>query len=169
MTQTHEQQVRRIESDNRGYATTYRSSSGPEPGRALAVVTCMDTRIDPLGAFGLHLGDAHILRNAGGVVTEDVIRSLCLSQRYLHTRDVVVVQHTDCGLRGLSDEELRRQLVEETGQEPPFLFYGFEDAQDSVRASLGRLQRSPFLSETGRVSGFVLDIETGRLMGVDPD
>lgn len=165
----HGDQVRRVLEASRLFADSYVQSPGPVTARDLVVLTCMDTRIDVLQAFGLRLGDAQILRNAGGVVTDDVLRSLCVSQRFLETRDVLVVQHTGCGLYGVSDEELTSELEAEKGSRPPWTFLGFDDIYDSVRSSLERLRQCKFLEESRRASGFVFDTATGHLTLVDPD
>lgn len=161
MSDDHDGLVRRILDQNDRYVPGHRPGVGPRPALRLAIVTCMDTRIDVLSALGLQPGDAHILRNAGGVVTDDVLRSLCLSRMVLGTRDVFVVQHTGCGLEGVSDSVLKDRLMDETGMQPSWVFRGFDDAATSVRESVEVLRTSPFVAE--RVSGFVLDVGTGRL------
>lgn len=161
-------EVARVLSANEGYLMPSRALEGPRPGRRLALVTCMDARIDVFAAFGLEIGDAHVLRNAGGIVTDDVVRSLCLSQRHLGTREVIVAQHTDCGLQGVSDERLASDIEAATGQSPDWRFGGFDDVEASVRESLRRLRSSPFLSERGRLSGFVFVTASGRLRSVEP-
>ncbi len=135
---------------------------GPHPGLGLAVVTCMDCRLDVYAMLGLERGDAHVIRNAGGIVTDDVIRSLCLSQRALGTTHVMVIHHTTCGLEGLSDEDFTRSLAQQTGAEPTWSPGGFTSVMDDLRASVERLEASPFV-DGGSVSGFVYDVETGLL------
>jgi carbonic anhydrase len=137
------------------------------PRRHLAIVTCMDARIDPQGAFGLTLGDAHVLRNAGAVVTDDVLRSLVLSQRLLQTRAVAVMAHTECGLRELHDAQLAQQLAWETGQAPPFAFESFFDLDEHVRAQVARVRTCPWLPCVDEVSGWVLDVADGTTRAVD--
>jgi carbonic anhydrase len=139
--------------------------AGP-PRLQLAVVTCMDARIDVAGALGVRPGEAHVIRNAGGLVTDDVLRSLVLSQRLLGTVEVMVIQHTGCGVHGLEDAELARQLTEETGAPPPFAFGGFTDLEASVRSSLDRIRSCPWLPATGAVRGFVYEIDTARVREV---
>lgn len=136
---------------------------GAAPTRKLAVVTCMDTRIDVLASLGLAVGDAHVIRNAGGVVSDDVIRSLAISQRKLGTEEIVVIQHTRCGMLSLSDDGFREELREATGMSPPFAIESFDDLEENVRQSLARLRNSPFLAEHDRIRGFVYEVESGRL------
>ena len=139
------------------------------PRRGLAVVACMDSRMDIFQMLGLAHGDAHIIRNAGGIVTDDVIRSLVVSQRLLNTREIVLIHHTDCGLQGFSDEELRREIEEECGIKPSWTFETFADPFEDVRQSMSRLHRSPFVREDRHIRGFVYDTADGRLHEVDPD
>jgi carbonic anhydrase len=136
---------------------------GPRPRLQLAIVTCMDARIDVAAALGVRPGDAHVIRNAGGIVTDDVLRSLVLSQRLLGTVEVMVVQHTGCGLDGLRGDELTAQLVAETGQRPPFTVEGFDDLGASVLRSLAAVRDCPWLPATKVVRGFVYDVDTAKL------
>jgi carbonic anhydrase len=136
------------------------------PKLGVAILTCMDARIDPVRIFGLQPGDAHVLRNAGGVVTEDVIRSLMVSQRMLGTRAVMLIHHTRCGALGLQEEAVKAQVASEVGMRPPFSLEGFADLDDDVRQSLARIRHSPFLPHRNAVRGFVLDIDDGRLREV---
>ena len=129
------------------------------PALHTAVVTCMDSRIDVFALFGLKLGEVHVLRNAGGVVTDDVIRSLSISQRKLHTRDVLLVQHSGCGLNTFSDEDFTEELAEETGMRPSWRTFAFRDVATSVARGIAQLRHDPFLHPETRVRGFVLDIE----------
>lgn len=139
-----------------------------QPARHLAVVACMDSRMDIFGMLGLHSGDAHIIRNAGGVVTDDVIRSLLLSQRLLGTTGIVLVHHTDCGLQKVSEDEMRVELERETGMRPSFSFEAFSDPFTNVRQSIARLHLNPFLAHKDDITGFVYNVETGELHDVDP-
>jgi len=151
------------------YAETRFEGPRPlRPARALAVVACMDSRMDLFGLLGLHSGDAHIIRNAGGVVTDDVIRSLVLSQRFMGTRAIVLVHHTDCGLMRVSEDALRGELEAETGIRPSFAFEAFTDPQVNVRQSMARLALSPFIAYKDDVRGFVYDVNTGRLQECTP-
>jgi carbonic anhydrase len=131
------------------------------PEKHIALVTCMDSRIDVFRIFGLHSGEAHIIRNAGGIVTDDVLRSLVLSQRFLQTREVVLVHHTDCGLQRFREDELRERIASEVGFEPPYLFGAFNNIDESVRRSIARVMEHPFLQHRTHIRGFVYDVETG--------
>lgn len=142
-----------------------RSVAGP-PQLAVAIVTCMDTRIDPARMFGLEPGDAHVLRNAGGVVTDDVLRSLLLSQRFLGSRAVMVIHHTKCGVLNLSDDQVKADLEAEVGIRPSFSLEGFTDLDADVRQSMARIRQCPFLPHRDDVRGFVLDVDEGHLREV---
>jgi carbonic anhydrase len=133
------------------------------PTRRLAVVACMDSRLDLFGALGLELGEAHIIRNAGGVVTDDVVRSLIISQRLLGTEEVALVHHTDCGLLKVTDDELKDAIEDDVGVRPGFAFEAFRDLDVNVRRSIARLRATLFLPRTDSVRGFVYDVDTGRL------
>ncbi len=136
------------------------------PAKHVAVVTCMDSRIDIFRIFGLDSGQAHILRNAGGLVTDDMLRSLVLSQRLLQTREVILVHHTNCGLHGTDEPALRAAIAADTGQAPPYAFGAFGDLDQAVREAIARVREHPFLPHRDRVSGFVYDVETGHLREV---
>jgi carbonic anhydrase len=142
-----------------------------QPSRRLAIVTCMDSRLDVFAALGLRDGEAHVLRNAGGVITDDVIRSLAVSQRRLGTREVMLIHHTDCGMQTLTDDGFRAELQEATGVAPAFAIESFGDVEADVRQSLLRVRRSPFLPHRERVRGFVYDVDTHQLreIAVDAD
>ena len=139
------------------------------PARGLAIVDCMDSRLNVFAALGLRDGDAHVLRNAGGVITDDVIRSLAISQRLLGTREVMLVHHTDCGMQKLSDDGFRRELQADTGVAPAFAIESFVDVEADVRQSVLRVRRSPFLLHRDAVRGFVYDVDTHRLAEVVVD
>jgi carbonic anhydrase len=139
------------------------------PARRLAIVTCMDSRLNVFAALGLQAGDAHILRNAGGVITDDMIRSLAISQRLLETREVMLIHHTDCGMQKLSDDGFRDELREATGVAPAFAIESFRDLDADVRQSILRVQRSLFLLHRDAVRGFVYDVATHRLREVAAD
>ncbi len=156
-----------IAANERFAAGSPTAPSPARPSRGLAVVTCMDARIDVLAALGLRPGEAHVLRNAGGVVSDDVIRSLAISQRKLDTREVMLVHHTDCGMEKISEEGFSTELQEETGLAPDFPIEAFADAEEDVRESIRRVRRSPFLPHRGEVRGFVYDVGDGRLREVD--
>jgi carbonic anhydrase len=134
-----------------------------QPSRRLAIVTCMDSRLDVFAALGLGDGEAHVLRNAGGVITDDVIRSLAISQRRLGTREVMLIHHTDCGMQKLTDDGFRDELREETGTAPAFAIESFSDVDASVRQSILRVRRSDFIPHRDRVRGFVYDVDTHQL------
>jgi len=136
------------------------------PSRRLAIVTCMDSRLDVFQALGLRDGEAHILRNAGGVITDDVIRSLAVSQRRLGTREVMLIHHSDCGMQKLTDDGFRAELQEATGVAPAFAIESFADLDADVRQSLLRVRRSPFLAHRDGVRGFVYDVDSQRLREV---
>ena len=138
------------------------------PGRHLAVVTCMDARLDPAKALGLEEGDAHVIRNAGGVATDDAIRSLVISQRLLGTGEIVLLHHTECGMLTFRDDELKRQIEEETGIRPAFAMEAFSDVAEDVSQSIRRITNSPFIPNKASVRGFVYDVKTGRLEEVIP-
>jgi carbonic anhydrase len=136
------------------------------PRRRLAIVTCMDSRLDVFAALGLGHGEAHVLRNAGGIVTNDMIRSLAISQRKLATREVMLINHTDCGMQMLTDDGFRAELMEDTGVAPSFAIESFEDVDANVRQSVLRVRMSPFLPHRDVVRGFVYDVDTHRLREV---
>jgi carbonic anhydrase len=138
-----------------------------QPSRRLAIVTCMDSRLDVFAALGLSDGEAHILRNAGGVITDDVVRSLAVSQRRLGTREVMLIHHTDCGMQSLTDDGFRAELQDATGVAPAFAIESFADVDVDVRQSILRVRRSPFLPHRDRVRGFVYDVDTHELREVD--
>lgn len=132
------------------------------------IITCMDARIDPLRILGLDLGDVHILRNAGGVITQDTIRSIIISQRYLNTTSIVIIQHTSCGLLSFKDEEIKDELEQKTGIKPDFCFEPFENIEANLIQSVKRLQASPFIYHKDNISAYVLNIDSGELELVYP-
>ncbi|MFE6613341.1 beta-class carbonic anhydrase [Amycolatopsis sp. NPDC057786] len=138
----------------------------PRPTLQVTILTCMDARVRVFEIFGLIQGEAHVLRNAGGVVTDDVIRSLALSQRKLGTREVLVVQHTDCGLSLVTEDDFKDELEADTGLRPTWSIEAFRDVSDSVRRSMQRVKRSDFLLHTDNVRGFVYDVKAGTLTEV---
>ena len=154
---------------NRAFAAAFdRGHLDVRPSLRLAIVACMDSRLDVFAALGLEDGQAHILRNAGGVITDDVIRSLAISQRSLGTEEIVLIHHTDCGLELITDDGFRAELQEATGMAPAFAIESFTDVEADVRQSMARLRHSPFLLHRDRVRGFVYDVDTGVLREVDP-
>ena len=140
-----------------------------QPRRRIAIVTCMDSRLDVFAALGLGHGEAHVLRNAGGVITDDVIRSLAISQRRLGTREVMLIHHTDCGMEKLTDDGFRAELQEATGVAPAFAIESFGDVDADVRQSILRVRRSEFLAHREAVRGFVYDVDTHRLREIEAD
>ncbi|WP_026455184.1 beta-class carbonic anhydrase [Saccharomonospora iraqiensis] len=154
-----------VRAAGRDRAATEDDTPAP-PALAVAVVTCMDARIRVPELFGLAHGEAHVLRNAGGIVTDDVIRSLALSQRKLGTREVMVVGHTECGVSTVTEDGFRDELEADTGLRPSWAVEAFRDAEDGVRRSVTRVRRSPYLPHTDGVRGFVLDIRTRELREV---
>ena len=138
----------------------------PAPSPLVAVVACMDARLDPARALGLEAGDAHVIRNAGGVVTDDTIRSLTISQHLMGTEEIVLVHHTDCAMTTFSDREVADRIEAETGRQLPFALGAFADIDDDVRESIARIKASPFIPRTGAVRGFVYELDSGRLREV---
>jgi carbonic anhydrase len=136
------------------------------PAKHVAIVTCMDSRIDLFRIFGLDSGEAHILRNAGGLVTQDMLRSLVLSQRLLQTREVILMHHTNCGLHGADEPALRAAINADTGQMPPYAFGAFSNIDQAVGSAIVRVREHPFLPHRDRVRGFIYEVETGHLREV---
>jgi carbonic anhydrase len=151
----------------RTYADEFDKGDLPlPPARKVAVVACMDARLDPQKVLGLAEGDGHVIRNAGGVVTDDAIRSLAISQRLLGTEEIILIHHTDCGMVTFSDDEFRRGIQEEIGVKPQWAAEAFPDAEEDVRQSLGRIQASPFIPRKTSVRGFLYHVEDGSLQEV---
>jgi len=149
------------------YADRFEKGHLPgKPARAVAIVTCMDARIDPNALLGLKEGDAHVIRNAGGVITDDEIRSLAISQSLLGTEEIVLIQHTDCGMLTFTDEEFAARLEEETGSRPEWSAKTFTDLDQNLRESIGQIKDSPFVPRKDSVRGFVYEVESGRLREV---
>jgi carbonic anhydrase len=153
--------------NNRAYASKFaKGYLSYRPVRPVAIVTCMDCRLDVHRALGVEEGEVHVIRNAGGVVTDDVIRSLLISQRLLGTREVLVIHHTNCGMLSFSDDSLKRQVEADTGLRPPFALEAFPDLEGDVRQSIKRIQASPFVPHRDQVRGFVYDVGSGALKEV---
>ncbi len=153
--------------NNAIYAESFEKGDLPlPPARDVAVVACMDARLDVHKILGLEEGDAHVIRNAGGVITDDEIRSLTISQRLLGTREVILIHHSDCGMLTFSDDELKAQIHEDVGLKPHFSMESFSDLEEDVRQSIARIQASPFISHKESVRGFIYEVETGRLREV---
>jgi carbonic anhydrase len=150
------------------YAESFDKADLPlPPAKKLAVLACMDARLIPSKILGLEEGDAHILRNAGGVVTDDEIRSLAISQRLLGTEEIVLLHHTDCGMLTFTDDDFKRSLQDDTGIKPAWSAEAFSDLDEDVRQSIARIKASPFIPNKDSVRGFVYDVETGKLREVD--
>jgi carbonic anhydrase len=153
--------------NNEEYARTFRHAGLAAPPRLkVAIVTCMDARVDPAQALGLQPGDAHVIRNAGGIVTDDVLRSLSVSQHHLGTEEVLVVQHTQCGMMTFTDEAFTDQLEHETGQRPAWAPGTFEDLEESVRNGVRLIEADPFIPRKDSVRGFVYEVESGSVRRV---
>ena len=146
------------------YASDFDKGGLPmPPGRKVAIVACMDARLNPYGLLGLKEGDAHVIRNAGGVITADEIRSLAISQRLLGTEEIILIHHTDCGMLTFTDDDFKRSVLEDTGIKPDWAAEAFPDLDEDVRQSIARIKASPFIPHTDAVRGFVFDVATGRL------
>ncbi len=153
--------------NNQNYAETFDKGSLPmPPAKQIAAVVCMDARLETGALLGLQEGDAHVIRNAGGVVTDDVIRSLTISQRLLGTREIMLIHHTDCGMLTFTDDELKQQIADETGIKPAFAMEAFSDLDTDVRQSVARIKASPYIPHKDQVRGFVYEVESGRLREV---
>ncbi|MEA2251904.1 MAG: carbonic anhydrase [Solirubrobacteraceae bacterium] len=149
------------------YASSFDKADLPlPPAKKVAVVACMDARLNPYGILGLQEGDAHVIRNAGGVVTDDEIRSLAISQRLLGTEEIVLIHHTGCGMLTFTDDDFKRAVQEDTGIKPEWAVEAFDDLDTDVRQSIARIKASPFIPRKDAVRGFVYEVETGRLREV---
>ena len=153
--------------DNERYVETFPGARPLRPRLRMAVVTCMDSRLDLFGALGLNIGDAHLLRNAGGMITEDMLRSLALSQRKLGTREIAVIHHTDCGMYSLDDAAFRAEIEAESGHAPTWDVPGFTDYEQGVRDAVADIRGCDWLPCRDEVAGFVFDVATARLTPVD--
>ena len=153
--------------NNEAYAASFDKGDLPlPPARKTAVIACMDARLNVYGALGLSEGDAHVIRNAGGVVTDDAIRSLAISQRLLGTEEIILIHHTGCGMLTFSDDEFKRQIEDEVGIKPEWAAESFSDLEADVRQSIARIKASPFIPRKDAVRGFVYEVESGRLREV---
>jgi carbonic anhydrase len=149
------------------YAASFDKGDLPmPPARKVAVLACMDARLNPYGLLGLQEGDAHVIRNAGGVVTDDEIRSLSISQRLLGTEEIILIHHTDCGMLTFTDDAFKRAIQDEVGIKPDWAGEAFSDLDEDVRQSVARIRASPFIPRKDSVRGFVYEVETGRLREV---
>ncbi|MBO0873069.1 MAG: carbonic anhydrase [Pseudonocardia sp.] len=148
---------------NATYAANFNGPLPLPPARHLAVVACMDARLNVYGMLGLHEGEVHVIRNAGGVITDDAIRSLAISQRLLGTEEIILIHHTDCGMLTFTDDEFKATIHQETGIKPPWAAESFSDLEIDVRQSIARIAASPFVPKKESIRGFVFDVATGRL------
>lgn len=149
--------------NNARYAEAFTGPLPMPPSRGIAIVACMDARLNVYGMLGLSEGEAHVIRNAGGVITDDEIRSLAISQRLLGTREIVLIHHTDCGMLTFTDDAFKRSIQDDTGIKPTWSAESFTDLDEDVRQSIARIQASPFIPHLDAVRGFVFDVATGRL------
>ena len=154
---------------NASYAEAFDKGDLPiPPASRLAVVACMDARLDVHGLLGLELGDAHVIRNAGGVVSDDALRSLVISQRLLGTQEIILIHHTDCGMLTFRDDDIKDAILADTGLRPAFALEAFGDLDQDIRQSIARIQANPFIPNKDQIRGFVYDCATGRLNEVSP-
>jgi len=150
--------------NNEAYARGFDKGSLPRPpAKKMAVLACMDARLHPAKILGLKEGDAHVFRNAGGVVTDDAIRSLTISQRLLGTEEIILIHHTDCGMLTFKDDVVKAQIETDVGFRPPFALEAFSNLEEDVRQSIARIKASPFIPRKDRIRGFIYDVKTGRL------
>ena len=152
--------------NNREYAKNFAGPLPLPPAKKMAILACMDSRINVFGALGLKEGEAHVIRNAGGVVTDDEIRSLAISQRMMGTREIILIHHTECGMQTFQDEEFKDAIEAETGLRPDWATESFSDLDGDLRQSIQRIKQSPFIPHTDSVRGFVFDVQTGLLREV---
>jgi carbonic anhydrase len=153
--------------NNDRYAATFDKGDLPmPPAKLAAVVACMDARVNVYGILGLEEGQVHVIQNAGGVITDDVIRSLTISQRLLGTKEIILIHHTDCGMLTFNDDELKRQIQDEVGIKPQFAMESFDDLDEDVSQSLARIRATKFIPHRDNVRGFVYEVETGKLREV---
>ncbi|MEO9223872.1 MAG: carbonic anhydrase [Acidimicrobiales bacterium] len=153
--------------NNHVYAESFTKGDLPlPPAKQVAVLACMDARLDPARILGLEEGDSHVIRNAGGVASPDAIRSLVISQRLLGTKEIILIHHTDCGMLTFKDDEVKEQILADTGLRPPFALEAFPDPDADVRQSITRIKADPFIPHTDSVRGFVYEVETGNLREV---
>ena len=153
--------------NNSAYAASFSGPLPMPPGKHVAVVACMDARLDVYRILGLNEGEAHVIRNAGGVVTDDEIRSLAISQRLLGTQEIILIHHTDCGMLTFTDDQFKKSIQDETGIKPAWGAEAFPDLDEDVRQSIARIKASPFVPHKNQIRGFVFDVATGKLNEVD--
>ena len=156
----------RLVANNQEYAASFPGPLPMPPSAGVAIIACMDARLNVYDILGLGLGEAHVIRNAGGVVTDDEIRSLAISQRLLGTREIILIHHTDCGMLTFHDDDVKAQIEADTGIRPSFALEAFPDLEGDVRQSIARIKASPFIPNKDSIRGFVYEVETGRLREV---
>lgn len=149
--------------NNADYAGAFQGPLPLPPSKHVAVLACMDARIDVYRVLGINEGESHVIRNAGGVATDDAIRSLAISQRLLGTKEIILIHHTDCGMLTFTDDDFKRSIQEETGVKPPWAAEAFPDIAEDVRQSLRRIENSPFVTKHESLRGFIFDVATGKL------
>lgn len=159
--------VDQIMTSNERYASSFQGPLPLPPAKQIAVVACMDARFSVYGALGLKEGDAHVIRNAGGLVDDMTMRSLVISQRLLGTRTIILIHHSDCGMLTFTDDSLRETLIDDVGFAPSYAFGAFKDLEEDLRAAAERIRHDPFLLQRDEVYGFIIDVATGRLRPVD--
>jgi carbonic anhydrase len=152
--------------NNERYAAEFGQALALPPAKNLAVVACMDARLNVYGILGLKEGDAHVIRNAGGVITDDEIRSLTISQRLIGTNEIILIHHTDCGMLTFTDDDFKASIQQETGIKPEWAVEAFSDLDEDVRQSIARIKASPFIPHKDSLRGFVFDVSTGKLREV---
>jgi carbonic anhydrase len=152
--------------NNEVYSQTFRGFLPAQPAKQTAVLACMDARMDPYGILGLQDGDSHVIRNAGGVVTDDALRSLVISQRLLGTKEIIIIQHTNCGMMSFKSDNFAEEIAREIGMRPNYCFHAFSDLTTSVRESIKKIREDPFILHKNSVRGFIFDVITGRLQEV---
>ncbi len=161
-------QTEQLLRNNEAYTKSFKKGSLPlPPSRKVAVLACMDARLDVHKILGLEEGEAHVIRNAGGVATDDAIRSLVISQRLLGTQEIILIHHTDCGMLTFTDDDVKKKIQSETGIRPQFALEAFPNLEEDVRQSIGRIKASPFIPRKDRIRGFVYDIKTARLREIN--
>jgi carbonic anhydrase len=149
--------------NNEAYASIFKGPLPLPPSKHVAVVACMDARLDVYRILGIQAGEAHVIRNAGGVITDDEIRSLAISQRLLGTKEIILIHHTDCGMLTFTDDDFKRSIQDETGIKPAWSAESFSDLEEDVRQSLRRIDNSPFVTKHESLRGFIFDVATGKL------
>lgn len=149
--------------NNAEYASSFKGPLPLPPSKHVAVLACMDARLDVYRVLGINEGESHVIRNAGGVATDDAIRSLAISQRLLGTREIILIHHTDCGMLTFTDDDFKRAIQDETGVKPPWAAESFPDLAEDVRQSLRRIENSPFVTKHVSLRGFVFDVASGKL------